>query len=260
MFLLGSTGIGKTAILRMIEQQADHVQFIELLDMSMSCLANSDAIHFLRKLDIDLSLFFQALWRHVLCIEFIKPAVPVESEDKSRFFVNRIINTIMPDKKKEKFLDFVQQNENKFWNTLDQTVVEITENLNRQINAELGSEVAKASARAGYARSLSQEKKSHFQQRARKYVDSQLLSDLSYVISGLSDYMRGSRAQYYVLIDKIDDHWIDPALKFLLIQSLFEALKGLRKIRNFKVIVALRTDIYEKTIRDGFLGFSDRKE
>lgn len=250
MILLGSTGIGKTAILRMLEQKFEHCESIELLEMSMNYISNSDTINFLRGIDVDLSLFFQSLWRHVLCVEFIKMAVPVQTEEKSQFFITRIYNSYMKDQRKEKFVKFVKENEHKFWNTMDQTVLEITENLTKQINGELGSEVAKSVAKAGYARSLSAEKREHFQQRARKFVDSQLLADLSHVVTGLSEYMKDHKEKYYILIDRLDEHWTDPSLKFTLIQSLFEAIKGLRKIRNFKVIVALRTDVYEKTIRD----------
>lgn len=58
-FLLGSTGAGKTAILRMINKQEDNVSELEVHDMAMNHIANSDTILFLKSLGVDLNLFFK---------------------------------------------------------------------------------------------------------------------------------------------------------------------------------------------------------
>ena len=62
MLLLGSTGAGKTAIIRKLEQESGSANLIQLDEMALGYLGNSDVINFLISLDINLDLFFQALW------------------------------------------------------------------------------------------------------------------------------------------------------------------------------------------------------
>lgn len=250
MFALGSTGIGKTALLRMIEHQEQNCASLELRDMAMSHISNSDVIQFLQSIDVDLSLFFQALWRHVICIEYIKLIGFAENKDKFRFWSQRICDFITGDKSRQRFEKFLEENTERFWHTLDENVVEFTKGLEQSVTAELGGEVEKFNAHAGYAKHLKTEKKTQLQQRAKKFIDTGTIAELGHVISTLADYMRARQDKYYLLVDKLDEHWVDENIKFHLIHSLFDALQSLRKLKNFKVIVALRSDIYERMIRE----------
>ena len=245
MFLLGSTGVGKTAFLKMIEKN-ENANFLELQELALSYLANSDTIQFLRKIDVDISFFLTALWRHVICIELIKMSTKIADEADTSSFLARLLNLGKKNAQRQSFLDFVEKNKGSFWNTVDQTVIEVASKLEQNVDAEFGVEVQKASSRAGYSRGLSEEKKTQFQQRARKFVNPSLLAELSKTINGLAEYLSERPENYYILIDGLDEHWIEPELKNTIIHSLFEACKGLRKIRNLKVIVSIRNDVYEK--------------
>lgn len=249
-FVLGSTGSGKTALLRMIEKNQDNCQSFEVHEMAMSHIANSDVIQFLQSIEVDLSIFFQALWRHVICIEYIKLVTQADTKDKFRFIRTKIVDFIKRDSVREKLVKFIDENENQFWNTIDENIIEITEALEKSLNASMGMEVEKFTARAGYARGLSAEKRVQLQQRAKKFVNGNTIAELGHVISALSEYTKGRADNYYILIDRLDEAWVDESIKYQLIQSLFEALKGLQKLRNLKVIVALRNDVYERMIRE----------
>ncbi len=52
--------------------------------MSLSYVSNSDVLSFLHIIGADLDLMFQVLWRHVLCIEFIRMRFGVKDESTSR--------------------------------------------------------------------------------------------------------------------------------------------------------------------------------
>lgn len=250
MFALGSTGIGKTAMLKMLEHQEENCSALEVHDMAMNHIANSDTIGFMKSIEVDLSLFFQALWKHVLCIEYIKLIVRERDRDKFKFLLGRIVSGRGRDRVREKLEKFVEDNQDRFWNTIDENVIELTNALESNVNAELGGEVDKFVAKAGYARGLSAEKKVQLQQRAKKFVNQSVVTELASVIGGLGDYTRGREDRYFVTIDGLDENWVDGSLKYQLIQALFEALKPLRKLRNFKVVVSLRNDIFEKMIRE----------
>ena len=213
MFALGSTGIGKTAILRMIEKQEPNCTSVELKDMAMNHVSNSDVIQFLQSIDVDLGLFFQALWRHVICIEYIKLIGQTDTPDKFKYWTQRLYATVTGDRSRQKLEAFLKNNEHRFWNTIDENVVEFTKGLETSVNLDLGADVDKFSSHAGYTKHMKNEKKIQLQQRAKKFVDAGTMAELSHVITALSDYTQGRNDRYFLLIDKLDEHWVDDGIK-----------------------------------------------
>ena len=133
LFALGSTGIGKTALLRMVEKNEKNCSSLELREMAMSHIANSDVIQFLQSIDVDLSIFFQALWRHVICIEYIKLIGVVESQDRFKYWAQKLFDTITLSRSRERLEKFFEQNAARFWNTIDENIIEITKGLEESI-------------------------------------------------------------------------------------------------------------------------------
>jgi predicted nuclease with TOPRIM domain len=183
----------------------------------------------------------------VILIEFIRLKFKVEDEEKSRFVFSQMISAFSRDQRKTKGLEYLRKWESKFWITMDENIREITQNLETSVNAELGGEVEKFSARAGYIRSLSSEKKSQLQRVARRFASPELLSDLSKVIDTLAEHVTRNEPNF-VLIDQLDENWIDPSIKYPLIRALIESLKSLRRVSDLKTVVALRSDLLEKVI------------
>jgi hypothetical protein len=141
MIVAGRTGEGKTAILRHIEQASEHSAFIDPAEMSMSYVSNSDALRFLTAIGADLDLLFQVLWKHVLCIEFIRLRWSVDSTQKSKNIFARISERFSRDERKKKAVSYLQDWQGKFWITMDQNIKEITEAYESKLNAEMGSEI-----------------------------------------------------------------------------------------------------------------------
>ncbi len=256
MILLGSTGIGKTAILRMLDKLEERSHSVELDELSLSYISNSDVIAFLSELGVPLDHFFQALWKHVICVEYIKLRYNISNEEKSSRWFQGLRNTFDKDTAKKRALAYLEKWEGKFWISVDETVKEITETLERAINTNFKGELEKFSLDAGYIRKLGQEKRTHLVQRIKSFVDADLLSELAQVIRLLSEYDGNAQPSHFVLIDKLDENWVGTSVRFKLIRSLIEALKSMRKIRNLKTVVALRSDLMEKVINetkeDGF--------
>ena len=199
-FLLGSTGAGKTAILRMINKQEENVADLAVHDMAMNHIANSDTILFLTSLDIDLNLFFQALWKHVFCIEYIKLATNARDKDQFHYKITRLIETLTRGRAREKLESFVSNHEDKFWNTIDENVIELTDSLEREFNAKFGGELKKFAGKAGYIHTLGSQQKVQLQQRARKFLSQATLSEIPQVIAALSDYTRGRQDKYFITV------------------------------------------------------------
>lgn len=260
MVLLGSTGIGKTAFIRKIERDEKSCHKIEIEELSLNYLSNSDVISFLMALDVPLDHFFQALWKHVICIEYIKLRFEIENEDSSLGFWKKLKNNFYKDGTKKKAMAYLEKWQGKFWITFDENVKEITQALEDDINAKFSAELRSFQTDAGFGRKLKKEKKTMLQRRLRKYVDADLLAELSQVINLLSEYDAKSFATNYILIDRLDDNWAEKDVRYHLIRALIESLKNMRRISDLKVIVTLRSDVMEKVIHETKeLGFQSEK-
>ncbi|TBC66362.1 DNA repair ATPase (plasmid) [Rhizobium leguminosarum] len=127
---------------------------------------------------------------------------------------------------------------------------QLTQSYEGQIKAELGFEVSKFATKAGYGANLSQQNKSEYIARVRRIMNAEQLQDLSKVIALLAEGSASNMETNYILIDHLDERWVDEGIKYRLINALVEALPKFRAIRNLKIIVALRTDVIERSIQE----------
>jgi len=251
MILAGRTGAGKTAILRQIDKTSDNCVGLDPFDMAMSYVANSDALRFLHVIGADLDLFFQVLWKHVLCIEFIRLKFSIGNNEQSKTIFHRIAEHFRRDDRKAKAVAYLKQWEGKFWITMDQNIKEITEGFEKKVHAEVGAELDKFKAGGQYEKRMSLEKKSEIVSRIRKIVSQEQLAELHGVIEILSSFENGDAMKgYYILIDRLDERWVDDSVRFRLIKGLIEALRSFRKITNLKILVALRSDVLERVVQE----------
>ncbi|MCF6114146.1 P-loop ATPase, Sll1717 family [Mesorhizobium muleiense] len=251
--LTGRTGAGKTAIIRYIATHVEHSVQIQPSDMAMSYVSNSDALLFLHAIGADLDLLFQALWKHVLCIEFIRLRWAVTDSEKSRSIFGRIAEKFSRDQRKQKALRYLREWEGEFWITMDENIKTITERVEKKVEAELGGEIKRWKARGQYDKQMSVDKKTDLVRRVRSIISGEQLSELSGVIDILSEFdasEQGQQSKYYILIDKLDENWVDTSVRFRLIRALIETVKTFRRVRNLKVLVAMRTDILERVVQE----------
>jgi hypothetical protein len=98
---------------------------------------------------------------------------------------------------------------------------------------------------------LSVDKKSELVARVRKVINADQLSELANVIEMLANIdHEGQQKTYYILIDRLDENWVDVSLRFKLIRGLVESLKAFRKIRDLKILVAVRSDVLERVVQE----------
>jgi hypothetical protein len=223
----GRTGSGKTAILKYIAATVEHHSEIDPFEMSMSYVSNSDVLNFLHAIGADLDLMFQVLWKHVLCIEFIRMRFSVNNEETSRGVFGWIADRFNHDSRRKKAVTYLREWEGKFWITMDQNIKELTEKIENAVRAELGVEIDKFKAGGQYDKRLSVDKKSEFVSRVRKIINSEQLSELGSVVDLLSDVeSEGGYKHYYILVDKLDENWVDAAVRFKLIRVSRDGYRG----------------------------------
>lgn len=261
MIVAGRTGSGKTAVIRYIQNTQEETTTLDPFEMSLSYVSNSDTLRFVQAIGGDLDLLFLALWKHVLCIEFIRLRYKVTDEARSRNAFTKIVERFTTDARKRRSLAYLREWEGKFWITMDQNIKEIAEKYENKLSAEMRGEIDKFKAGGQYEKRLSTEKKSELVARARKIINSEQLADLGGVVDILAEQSGDDYGKkHYILIDGLDERWVDVSIRFRLIRSLIESLKSFRRITNLKILVALRSDILERVVQEtGDLTFQREK-
>src|SRR6267378_3648558 len=175
----------------------------------------------------------------------------VGDEASSRGAFGWISDQFHRDARKQKAIAYVREWEGKFWITMDQNVKELTEKVENAVKLEMGGEIEKFKAGGQYDKRLSVDKKSELVARVRKVINADQLSELANVIEMLANIdHEGQQKTYYILIDRLDENWVDVSLRFKLIRGLVESLKAFRKIRDLKILVAVRSDVLERVVQE----------
>lgn len=63
------------------------------------------------------------------------------------------------------------------------------------------------------------------------------------------DVFVDSQQPWYVVIDDLDEDWAEDTIRFRLIKGLIEAIRKLIKVRNVKIVIALRDDLFHAVVR-----------
>jgi hypothetical protein len=251
-FILGRTGAGKTALIRIIERNEERPVRINVYDMAMTYIANSNIFAFLESVDAPLSLFFQYMWKHILLVSFIQSYFQINDVYSSRSFFDKINTKYKKDSRKAKALAYLEQWQDKFWIATEESVKEISEKLEQSVSAEMAADIEKFSARAGYSSTLSKDKKSQIERRVKQIISPQQLQDISTVLTMLSEFVEQQKYQKHcaIFIDQIDENWVDESVRFKLVRGLIEAVRVFRSIEVCNITVALRVDVYQRVIQE----------
>jgi len=134
VILAGRTGAGKTALLRKIDSDQEHVRFIDLTDISLTYISNSDIFRFLQGIGANLDILFQVLWKHILVSEYIKLRYGGGSLKWSTM-IDRLADKFSGQTKRKTALEYLKQFEEVFWKTSDQPLRAIVKTFENKLSA-----------------------------------------------------------------------------------------------------------------------------
>ncbi|MFG2554429.1 P-loop ATPase, Sll1717 family [Streptomyces sp. NPDC048581] len=255
-FVIARTGSGKSALLQRLEEEnPDHVVRVAPEDLSLNYITNLGVMRYLDELDVSLDPLFIALWKHVLLVELIRHRYQVDSYAAKMNFLSTLMEKIKRDAGKRQALEYLEEFQDRFWVEADERVREITEKFEEKINKEAKGSVgfpsgtvgtATATIGGGLADSYSTETRRELTDRFQRIVNETQMARLNKMLKVLDEDILDSRQHFtYVVIDDLDRDWVDEKIANSLIRCLFRAVLDLQRIRNLKVIVALRTNIFE---------------
>ncbi|MER5113073.1 MULTISPECIES: P-loop ATPase, Sll1717 family [Serratia] len=240
----GRTGAGKSALLHMVMNRAYKCRQLDPNDISIRFLEQSDIIAFFEALNVNLDMFYKVLWRHILIMELLKLRHDIKSESDTNNFFSAILSRLKKDEIKRKALEYFREWGDKFWIDTDAHLREITLKLERDTKASIGGEYSGIALNAEYAKKLTEEQVHDVKKRATEVVSSLQIQKLNEILSLLSEYsFDDPQKKYVIIIDQLDENWAENETRYKFIRALIEEIKVFRKIKNIKIIVALRLDL-----------------
>jgi hypothetical protein len=258
VIVVGRTGAGKSAILsRIRERHSHHALEIAPETLALTHVSNSPVLRFFSDVGVTLDPFFKLLWRHILAVELLTKFFDRHPVPRSLGLIDNIRNMFPGDNRRDKqmkeALQYLEQWGKSFWLETEFRVKEITQTFERQLEAQatatLGTKTAGASLSGGGAQKLTEETKAELLRRGQEVVASAQVQDLHNVMKMLGEVLSSRSEQYFIMIDKLDENWVEESLQYKLIMALIHVARDFHKIQNAKVIIALRRDLMERVFR-----------
>lgn len=249
--LVGRTGAGKSALIAQLRNASEHVIPILPDSLSLTYIANSNVINFFSEAGVNLNLFYRLLWRHVFVVEILKERFGIENEQRKQNFLSSIWSSIKKNRKHELALNYLRDWGDSFWQETDFRVKEVTRKLENDLQgaAEIAfPEISKFDFST--AKKLSKEQKEEVVYRGQTVVSKVQIKELNAIVDFLDEILLSDRQKkYHIVIDKLDEEWVENKLRFRLIRALIETSLEFTRLKNVKVVVALRNDLLDRVYR-----------
>ena len=257
--ILGRTGAGKTALLRHLRQTQDHVIELSPEDLALTYLSDNGVLRFFAAAGVNLHLFYQLLWRHVIAVEIVRERFHVVDETSRDGFFRRLSRHLGGNRQKEAAIEYLREWGSSFWLGSKERVEEVTRtfetNLTRSATAVGGIDLKGLSARgelnAGTARRLSEEQRASVQNYGQEVVDRVQMEKLSKVMEILDqELLEDKQNPIFITVDRLDKSWAPDDLRYRLIRALLDASRDFNnRVSNVKVLLALRDDLFGRVFR-----------
>lgn len=273
--VVGRTGSGKTSLLLEIEKRAEgHTERISPESLSLNHIANSDTVHILSDLGVNLDPFFRLLWRHVLALQILQHIRPVTEAERSNGLLAWIGRFLREDKstlqkaaRHKRVVEFIDKHGGKeFWGDVSQRVqgmvvrfeqeIEQQSERNTGISASVEGNTLKASANTGQTNKRNDKNKIVSEvtiddrRRFQNVVNEMHLKELDGILDLVAEVMEDAGRDVYVIIDRLDLQWADDSVRFRLIRALIDTAIAFAPVTRVKIILAMRIDLIERVYRD----------
>ncbi len=261
--IVGRTGAGKTALLVGLTQSGCHVIKLSPHDLSLNFIATNKVIAFFEEAGVNLAPFYVLLWKHLLVVELVKEKYQIRDESSYKNFMCSIMGTIRKkrDRNKELALDYFEKWGQKFWQTTEERIQELTTRVEQSLSAGVKGALVGVTLNADGARKLSSEQRSEVKEHGLDAVSKVQIRELENMLMVLEENVFDDcKNPYYVTIDTLDEDWADDRIKFKLIRSLIDVVNRFKRLSNVKIILALRQDLLYKVLHlETTAGFQEEK-
>ena len=256
--VLGRTGSGKSALFeRLKQEEEDRVISIEPEELALTYVSNSSVIGYFSDLGVNLYPFYKLLWRHVLTVEILKKHFESQVNNEEGGLWNRLLNMFPNQSRKDKnareAVQYLRKWGETFWEETEYRVREITNTMEKDLTDHTGINLrtkgVEAEASSGTKSSLTNEEKIEVVKRGQRVVSEAQVQDLSKVLDLLKSVLTDRQKYYYILIDRLDEDWVEEKLRYQLIMALLDSVKEISRVSNVKILIAIRRDLIDRVFK-----------
>jgi len=248
--VLGRTGAGKTALLYQFSQEHDNVIEIKPESLALAYISNSTILQFVHGLGVNLNIFFKLLWRHVFTVEILKTHFHLDSQQATVPVVEKIKNFFSGRNRRHiQAMEYLEKWGKTFWEETDYRIRELTTKLESDLKASIDAAKIGIPISAQGGQSLTEEQKSEVVYRAQHVVNEVQIRQLSDMIELIDEVLEDPKRKYYIVIDRLDEDWVEDGLRYLLIRALIETVRDFGKVKHAKIVIALRYDLLDRVVR-----------
>lgn len=248
--VVGRTGAGKTALLMVLENEEENVISIEPEELALQFISNSNVIKYLESNGVNLNIFYKLLWRHVLAIELIKLKYNIKNEGDQKGFFSRMYEKYFGDQKKKEAYEYLKEWGEQFWINTEERVKQVTQKLEKHIIAEVSSKIPDFASKISGGKRFNSEEVAEIVQRAQEIVNSIQIRKLSKIINTLAeDEFCDNQQRFFIIIDKLDENWVEEDVRYKLIRALVETIRDFKKVEATKIIISIRRDLIDSVFR-----------
>lgn len=160
--------------------------------------------------------------------------------------LNKLKNAVLPNNQDNKVTDYINKLDGEFWLEPTECIKKNSEELVDNIHGSLEAfGIGKIGGSLINTRTFDVTEK----RKIQRAIDDTQIQIIAKVITFLNEEVfTDNQNPFFVLIDELDTNWVHKNRKYQLIRALIEAIKAFKKIRNVKIIIALRNDLYERII------------
>lgn len=241
----------KDRALKQLCRTEEHCADIPPEALSLHYIPNSNIIQFFESLDVRLDLFYKLLWCHVLTCELLRLKYHMYTEEAKNVFFERLRGVFFRNQAKERALKYLEQWGARFWEDTEVRVKEFTQKLETELEAAGSVSINPLAANIEAARRLTEEQRAELVARAKEVVNKVQIRDLNNVITLLKDdIFTNMQQRYFLIIDRLDEDWVDNTVRYRLIKALIEAVRSFRGITGVKIVFALQTDLLQRVLNE----------
>ncbi len=235
MIILGRTGSGKTALLNKIKEDVDCYIEVRPDTFALQYITNVPFVNKLEKENVNLEIFYKFLWLHELISQIIKNYFSYNRRNLVEELAKKISSGRINQLKK-----YLEEYDGIFFD--EGSTEKITKDVEKQISASIGTDLSKLEG------TLSDTQRSEIETKTSQYIHKKQIAQLKNIISLFKEYFGSNKQKrIVVVIDNLDENWINQVSKYKLIDALLNAIRLFVDIPNMKILLAMRADLLAKT-------------
>jgi hypothetical protein len=237
--------------------------------LALAYVSNSTILRFFADMGVNLDPFFKLLWRHVFTVAILErhfkdTGQRPESGGLLASLRRRFSGESRDDRSAREALNYLESWGSEFWVETEYKVKEITRKLEQELTTAAAGQVdlgaVSARVRAGGGAVVTDEQREELRHRGQAIVSKTQVHELNRIIDVLDTVLGSTNRTYNILIDRLDEGWVEDRLRYRLIMALIVTARDFIRVQNAKVVIAMRRDLLERVFRlSRDAGFQEEK-